>query len=107
MSHPESLEFPRGHPENHSNALSCWWVYLLRCADGTFYTGITTDPERRVRQHNGELVGGARYTRPRRPVLLVYKEPCSDRSEAGKREASIRKLSRSRKHALISAVRKK
>jgi putative endonuclease len=107
MPHPEPSHVTRECADNHPISLSCWWVYLLRCADGTLYTGITTDPTRRLRQHNGELVGGARYTRPRRPVLLVYQEPCSDRSEASKREAAIRKLSRQRKRALISTVRKK
>lgn len=81
---------------------SPWWVYLVQCRDGTFYTGITTDPQRRLRQHNGELAGGARYTRPRRPVILVYQEPCRDRSHAGQREAVVRKLSRSRKQALAT-----
>ncbi|MEX0624796.1 GIY-YIG nuclease family protein [Saccharospirillum sp.] len=81
---------------------SPWWVYLVQCADGTFYTGITTNPQRRLRQHNGELVGGARYTRPRRPVILVYTEACCDRSQAGQREAAIRRLSRSRKLALTA-----
>lgn len=80
--------------------ISPWRVYLVQCADGTFYTGITTDPQRRLRQHNGELVGGARYTRPRRPVVLVYQETCRDRSHASQREVAVRKLSRSRKQAL-------
>lgn len=79
-----------------------WWVYLVQCRDGTFYTGITTDLQRRLRQHNGELVGGARYTRPRRPVTLVYQEACRDRSHAGQREAIVRKLSRLRKQALAT-----
>lgn len=84
---------------------SPWWVYLVQCRDGTFYTGITTDPQRRLRQHNGELVGGARYTRPRRPVTLVYQEACRDRSHAGQREAIVRKLSRLRKQALATQHR--
>lgn len=84
-------------------AVSAWRVYLVQCVDGTFYTGITTDPQRRLRQHNGELVGGARYTRPRRPVVLVYQEHCRDRSHASQREAAVRKLSRWRKQALARA----
>lgn len=84
------------------NAVSLWWVYLVQCADGTFYTGITTNPQRRLRQHNGELAGGARYTRSRRPVVLAYQEPCRDRSHASQREAAVRKLSRSHKQTLAT-----
>lgn len=80
-----------------------WCVYLLRCADGTLYTGVTTDPERRLRQHNGELVGGARYTRPRRPVELLYHETCADRSSACRREAVIKAYSRAHKLELARA----
>lgn len=78
-----------------------WWVYLVQCADGTLYAGITTNPQRRLRQHNGELAGGARYTRTRRPVVLVYQEVCRDRRHAGQREAALRRLSRARKQALF------
>lgn len=76
-----------------------WFVYVLRCADGTLYTGITTELERRVRQHNAGV--GARYTSSRGPVELVYSEPASDRSAAGRREAEIKKLSRADKLLLI------
>ena len=78
-----------------------WEVYLLRCADGTLYTGIARDVQRRLRQHNGELAGGARYTRGRRPVELLWVEACGNRSEARIREAEIRRLSRAGKLALI------
>ena len=71
-----------------------WYVYLLRCADSSLYTGITTNPERRLRQHNGELAGGAQYTRGRRPVALVWTETWPDRSGAQRREAAVRRLSR-------------
>lgn len=80
-----------------------WCVYILRCADGSLYTGVTTDPQRRLREHNGELAGGARYTRARRPVSLVYTEGCADRSEAGRREATIKASSRAHKLALMAA----
>ena len=78
-----------------------WWAYLVRCADDTLYAGITTDLERRVTEHNAG--SGARYTRARRPVVLVYREQCDDRSSALKREAAIKRLSRADKLALISA----
>jgi putative endonuclease len=75
------------------------FVYLLRCADGTLYCGWSTDPERRLRQH---LAGTAsRYTRVRRPVELVWHSECSDRSEAMREEARIKRLSRAEKRALI------
>ena len=74
-----------------------WYVYLLRCADGSLYTGIATDLQRRLRQHNGELAGGAQYTRGRRPVTLLWMETRRDRSGAQRREAAIRRLSRPEK----------
>lgn len=77
-----------------------WWVYLVRCADDTLYTGITTDPERRERQHNAGT--GAKYTRSRRPVQLVYRESCPDKSSALKREWAIKQLSRQQKLSLIN-----
>lgn len=76
-----------------------FYCYILECADGTYYTGWTTDPERRERQHNTGR--GARYTKTRRPVKLVYLEPQPDRSTAQKREIKIKKLSRARKEALV------
>ena len=79
-----------------------WWVYLLRCADDSLYTGITTDLPRRLRQHNGDLTGGARYTAQRRPVELVYREAASDRSTASQREHQLRTLKRSQKLALVA-----
>ncbi|MDQ3399084.1 MAG: GIY-YIG nuclease family protein [Deinococcota bacterium] len=69
-----------------------WFVYILRCRGGSLYTGITTDPERRVREHNEG--GGAHYTRARRPVELVYAEASASRSQACKRELQIKRLSR-------------
>jgi putative endonuclease len=83
-----------------------WFVYILRCADNTLYTGVTTDLERRVKEHNGELGKGrgAKYTKARRPVTLVYSEATADRSNAQIREAAIRKLSNSEKTLLSQSV---
>ena len=80
-----------------------WYVYLLACADGTLYTGVTTDLERRVRQHNGELSGGAKYTACRRPVALRWSDSAATRSLAQKREAEIKSLSRAQKEALYAS----
>lgn len=81
--------------------MSDWFVYMLRCVDDSLYTGVTTDPQRRLRQHNGELKGGAKYTRLRRPVELVWQECYDDRSSACKREYAIKQLSRKRKIELL------
>jgi putative endonuclease len=75
------------------------FVYIVRCADGTLYTGWTTHVERRVAQHNAGR-GGA-YTRMHRPVVLVYREEMPDRSAAMRREAAIKKLDRQRKERLV------
>ena len=76
-----------------------WFVYILRCADGTLYTGITKDLARRTQQHNKGTA--SRYTRSRRPVKLVYQEPQRSQSLALKREAAIKKLTRRQKLAMI------
>ncbi|MEM1141117.1 MAG: GIY-YIG nuclease family protein [Pseudomonadota bacterium] len=87
--------------ESDDRAQKRWAVYLLKCADGSLYAGITTDLNRRLRQHNGELVGGAAYTGGRRPVTLSWCEFHPDRSSAQVREAQIKKLSRREKQRLI------
>jgi len=74
-----------------------WFVYLVRCAHDSLYTGVTTDLARRLRQHNGEIAGGAGYTRGRRPVDLVWSEACSDRSDAQRREYAVRRSPRAEK----------
>ena len=76
-----------------------FFVYILRCRDGSLYTGWTTDPERRLSSHNAGT--GARYTRSRRPVALVYCEECPTREEAMRREHRIKRLSREEKWQLI------
>lgn len=76
-----------------------WRVYILRCSDHSLYTGITTDMERRFRQHAGG--SGARYFRGRQPLAVVFLESGHDRSSASRREAEIKALSRSDKELLI------
>ena len=78
-----------------------WQVYILRCADGSLYTGVASDLERRLLQHNGACAGGPKYTRGRRPVVLVWSEHASDRSMAQRREAAIKQLSRDEKLRLV------
>lgn len=80
-----------------------WFVYILRCADGTLYTGITTDVERRLAEHNGDDRLGARYTRSRRPVRVCHVERAESRSAAASREAAIKRLSRAQKEQLALA----
>ena len=79
-----------------------WCVYMVRCSDGTFYTGITNDLEKRIEAHNSGK-DGARYTRSRRPVTLVYSESAGSKSAASRLEYSIKKLTRENKRKLIKA----
>jgi putative endonuclease len=78
-----------------------FYCYILECADGTYYTGWTSDPERRLRQHNGRQ--GSRYTRVRRPVRLVYLEEQPDRSGAMQRETRIKQMNRQSKEKLVKS----
>lgn len=78
-----------------------WYVYMLRCGDGSLYTGCTDDVERRLAVHNSGK--GAKYTRSRLPVTLVYREVVADKSAALRREAAIKALPRSKKLALLEA----
>ena len=79
-----------------------WWVYILRCADGTLYTGATNDLDCRLAAHNAGR--GAKYTRARRPVALVYREEAADKSAALQREAALKKLARAAKLRLIAGA---
>jgi len=78
-----------------------WYVYILCCADKTLYTGITTDIARRLKEHN-EAKNGAKYTKMRRPVTLVYRKLYKDRSSATKAEAALKSLSKQDKERLIA-----
>ena len=83
--------------------MSKWHVYILRCRDGTLYTGIAVDVARRLEAHRAGV--GAKYTRSRLPVVLVYQEDQPDRSSALKREAAIRRMGRAGKLSLIASSR--
>jgi putative endonuclease len=76
-----------------------FYCYILECSDGTYYTGWTTDPEKRLLRHNGG--NGARYTRSRRPVRMVYVEQQPDRSSAMRREIQIKRMNRKAKERLV------
>ena len=76
------------------------YVYILRCADGTLYTGWTTDLNRRLAAHNAG--SGAKYTRSRRPVALLYSEECASRGAAPRRESAVKRLTRAQKLALCA-----
>ena len=82
---------------------SQYYVYVVRCSDDTYYTGKTHDLEHRIKQHNGLLVGGAKYTSNRRPVTLVYQEVFSNNKDACAREEAIKQLTRKEKQFLIAS----
>ncbi len=82
---------------------AAWFVYMVECRDGSLYTGIAKDVAARIAQHNSSR-GGARYTRGRGPVRLVYREPAASRSAASRREAEIKRMSRAAKLALAGVA---
>ncbi|MEK7159950.1 MAG: GIY-YIG nuclease family protein [Patescibacteria group bacterium] len=79
-----------------------YFVYIVKCSDSSYYTGVATNLEKRIKEHNGQLKGGAKYTRGKAPVVLKHFEKFETRSLALKREAEIKKMQRSEKQALIS-----
>ena len=87
-------------PLNDQNS---WIIYILECCDKSLYCGITNNIERRLKQHSGELKGGAKYTFSRRPCYLVYQEKSASRKEALIREFEIKKMPKSQKIELIES----
>ena len=81
-----------------------WLIYILECSDDSLYCGITNNLEKRLKQHNGEIKGGDKYTRSHRPCKLVYKEESASRSEAAQREAIIKNMSKDEKQELINLL---
>mgnify|MGYP003393973133 CR=1 FL=1 len=92
---------PKPKPKKKSAMLKgdAWFVYILRCADGSLYTGVTTDVQRRNKQHNAGTA--SRYTRSRLPVRVAYQEPHASRSLALKREWAVKAMARPEKESLI------
>lgn len=80
---------------------SPYYVYILQCIDGTYYTGKTYNLEKRIKQHNGLLSGGAKYTASRQPARLLYQEVCINNKEACARETQIKNLTRKQKEVLM------
>jgi len=81
------------------DGISCWRLYIVRCSDGSYYTGVTTDIANRLKTHNTGK--GAKYTRRRRPVKLVYFEECKSETQARRRELELKKWRREKKERLI------
>ena len=79
-------------------------MYVILCFDNSFYCGITTNLQKRLKQHNGVIKGGAKYTRSRRPCKYIYKEAAQNRSDALKKEAAFKKLSRKQKEKYINFI---
>lgn len=78
-----------------------YFVYIMECADGSYYTGITNDLKKRLRQHNGEISGGAVYTSNKRPVKLIHTETYKTHLEAARREIQIKSWTRKKKEKLF------
>jgi putative endonuclease len=97
---------PRSEPHKDnarpSREALVWQVYIVRCADGTLYTGVARDVARRVAEHNGQTTRGAKYTKGRRPVRLCHQETHPNRSSALQREAVIKNSSKANKEMLIT-----
>ena len=103
MSEPAAYTAPNSAPQSVTGTHSppantaTWLVYLLECADGTLYCGVTNNMDRRISQHNGQIPGGARYTRGRRPVRLLANRACGDKSEALRLEKAVKSRPRTYK----------
>lgn len=90
----------KNHNTGHNLKFFMYYVYILKCADGTYYTGCTNNLEKRVGEHNNSK-SGARYTKTRRPVILKYSENYETLSKARNREAEIKRLGRNEKERLM------
>ena len=89
-------------PSAGNGSSATWHLYILRCGDGSYYTGVTTDIDRRVREHQEGKA--SRYTRTHQPIALVHREECGGRSQALSRECAVKSLNRTAKDALVAGV---
>lgn len=87
---------------SHMKNVSPWFVYMVRCSDASLYSGVTTDVERRFKEHT-ESKKGSKYVRAKIPLRVVYTEPCASRSEAQIREAQLKKMKKEEKEALVKS----
>ncbi len=94
-----SPERSEGHHRKRILNMPNWILYIVKCKDGSLYTGITTDLEKRIKRHNEGRA--TKYTRARKPVKLIYNETCASESEARKREIEVKRFSRARKLELV------
>lgn len=99
---PKDVTVPKPSKRVEAVKAPAWFMYILRCSDGSLYTGITTDVRRRSEQHNAGIA--ARYTRSRRPVRVEYQELQASRSSALKREWAVKAMARLEKESLIRRV---
>lgn len=97
----QALESKGKDKKSGSSSTDPWFIYMARCSDSTLYTGIAKDPAKRIKEHNSGP-DGAKYTKARRPVTLVWHEACVNRSEATKREGQLKRLSREKKLQLVA-----
>ena len=81
-----------------------FFVYIVKCSDNSYYTGIATNLEKRIKEHNGQLKGGAKYTKGKGPVVLKHFEKFETRGQALKREAEIKKLKKTEKERLAASI---
>jgi putative endonuclease len=91
--------------EDNGRAKEAWYLYILRCANDTFYTGVTKDLDRRLKMHNAGTA--SKYTRTRRPVEMVHSEKCGSRAKALVRECKVKALSRPEKEKLVLNIKRK
>jgi putative endonuclease len=101
-SEANALSLSKGKLRTFATFMSEWFIYIVRCVDDSYYTGISNNVEQRIKKHNAGI--GAAYTRSHRPVVLIWQESAESESAAKRREAQIKKWTRSKKENLVNGV---